>query len=164
MFKDSFFTTFNNYSVTLSKCCDISINDKHVVYFARAMCEINNNDVGRYLVFTGMIQRLHCDWIQWTERRNNKRYKVALIRIQYFSIKTTGESSRNKLNQNLVFPITSFSCCVRGDYCCPICSAHVKGKCYNLTILDVSIRDDKWHQRNLGPTFKNLTAQPFRYN
>ena len=72
MFKDSFFTTFNNYSVTLSKCCDISINDKHVVYFARAMCEINNNDVGRYLVFTGMIQRLHCDWIQWTERRNNK--------------------------------------------------------------------------------------------
>ena len=128
------------------------------------MCEINNNDVGRYLVFTGMIQRLHCDWIQWTERRNNKRYKVALIRIQYFSIKTTGESSRNKLNQNLVFPITSFSCCVRGDYCCPICSAHVKGKCYNLTILDVSIRDDKWHRRNLGPTFKNLTVQPFRYN
>ena len=128
------------------------------------MCEINNNDVGRYLVFTGMIQRLHCDWIQWTERRNNKRYKVALIRIQYFSIKTTGESSRNKLNQNLVFPITSFSCCVRGDYCCPICSAHVKGKCYNLMILDVSIRDDKWHRRNLGPIFKNLTVQPFRYN
>ena len=123
--------------MTLSKCCDISINDKHVVYFARAMCEINNNDVGRYLVFTGMIQRLHCDWIQWTERRNNKRYKVALIRIQYFSIKTTGKSSRNKLNQNLVFPITSFSCCVRGDYCCPICSAHVKGKCSNLTILRV---------------------------
>ena len=119
MFKGSFLwhlkiLIFNHYFVTLSKCCDISINDKHVVYFARAMCEINNNDVGRYLVFTGMIQRLHCDWIQWTERRNNKRYKVALIRIQYFSIKTTGKSSRNKLNQNLVFPITSFSCCVGG--------------------------------------------------
>ena len=96
-------------------------------------------DVGRYLV----IYRNH-DVIQPTEiqRENNKGFTNSVQFRSNIFYQNRDNSTRNKLNQNLVFPITSFSCWVLRDYCGTIRSTLLSAGSHLFSCLPLDIIDN----------------------
>ena len=84
------------------------------------ICTKNKQHVARYRIARDDCENNNGRW----ELENNKRCRLNTCTdwAQYFPSKQ-GITDANKLNQNLVFPITPFSCCAGWDYCCPISSA-----------------------------------------
>ena len=95
-------------------------------------------------LFTGIIV------IQPTEiqRENNKGFTNSVQFRSNIFYQNRDNSTRNKLNQNLVFPITSFSCWVLRDYCGTIRSTLLSADVCWITFVFLSPPRHNWqHSR-----------------